>query len=333
IIKDCSLARRDGRLRRIKLDSHAMVFDRMNCSRRLDGSISNPNVSVHRTLRKRDRHPVHARRHEFPSVQLIFAADHQLISGHIDLDDIKSFAGCNADAFTLSDREVVQTLMLTDRMAVDGLYFSTRGARFTHFVARVVFYKSRVVAVRHKADFLALRLCAGFQIEISSNLPHLSFRQIPQRKNCSGKLLLSHLEQEIGLILREIATLPQHKTVAMFIVLDARVVSGCDAIRANLSRHRYQSRELQLCIAGYTRNRSSPRQIITHKRPYDRLFKLLLEIQNVIWNPKIAGDCSSVVYVIQRTTARRHWFFVGRQTPALIPQLHRETDQIEPVAL
>src|SRR5690242_443514 len=142
IIKNRGLARSDGRLRRIKLDSHAMAFNRMNRSRRLTGSISNSNVGSQWSLRRRDRHPVHPRRHKFVFIQLVFAANHQLISRNINLHHVKRFARGNADASSLTDGKVVQSVVLTDRSTVEGLYLSARGARFTHFVTRIVFYKS-----------------------------------------------------------------------------------------------------------------------------------------------------------------------------------------------
>ena len=63
-----------------------------------------------------------------------------------------------------------------------------------------------VVAVGHEADLLTLGLLGGLESEGARLITHLFFGEMTDRKLSGGQLLLGQVEQEVALILVEIAT-------------------------------------------------------------------------------------------------------------------------------
>jgi hypothetical protein len=102
---------------------------------------------------------------------------------------------------------------------------------------------------------------------------------------------------------------------------------------AYLTRDRDKPRELELGVARNARNRSATGQIFFHKRTNDTSLELVFEIQDVKRNAQIFGYAPRIVHVIKRTASRRLRLLIGRKPSTLIPQLHREADDVVALSL
>src|SRR6185295_1138134 len=110
-------------------------------------------------------------------------------------------------------------------------------------------------------------------------------------------------------------------------------MAGGYGLGADLPRDRHEPRELQLGVARDTGNRSASGEIIFDERANNTSLEFIFEIQHVERNAKVFGHASRVVHVVERAASRRLRLLIGRKPPALIPQLHREADDVVPLAL
>src|SRR4051794_17819305 len=83
--------------------------------------------------------------------------------------------------------------------------------------------KRRVIAVRHKANLLAIVFRGYGKPQLSCELAHFRFHKPSQRKSSARKLLLRQAEQEIRLILGSVYSGPHLVTVRIFVVADPRI--------------------------------------------------------------------------------------------------------------
>ncbi len=137
-------------------------------------------------------------------------------------------------------------------------------------------------------------------------------------------------EEEIRLVLRAIGGALQQPATSLLIEFHARIVAGCDRIGADLLRDRQQLIELKVVVAEAARDGSASRQILLHERTNDVALKAVLVIDYVIGNANRLGDAAGIVHVVQRAAAaldRVRHALVPRQ-PALVPELHRQADNV-----
>src|SRR5262249_6426479 len=122
--------------------------------------------------------------------------------------NIKRLSRSDANASTLTDCVSMQACVLADHSSLRSSYFSNLHLSRTHFVTRVVFDKTRIIAIRHEANLLALGFLGGFQSHASRDFTHFRLGLIAERKHRSLKLLLGHFKQKVRLILRVVSPLP-----------------------------------------------------------------------------------------------------------------------------
>src|SRR5215471_12310822 len=94
---------------------------------------------------------------------------------------------------------------------------------------------------------------------------NLRLGQITKRKNGSLQLLLRHLEQKVGLILRQIESLFESKPASFLVIFNAGVMPGGHTIRSHLSCDIDELGELQLGVAGHTRNGGPTTKIVLNE--------------------------------------------------------------------
>src|SRR5262245_16831216 len=225
----------------------------------------------------------------------------------------------------------MQPCVLSDDISIRRRYLSLRNAArrdVCHFVLRVILHESRVVAIRNKTDLLALRLLRSGETERAGNIPRFRLGHLAKRERGALELFLRQLEEKVGLILGKIPPLLENEPARGRIIFHAGIVSGCDSIGADLPGQRYEPCEFELAVTGDAWNRRSPRKIVFDEGPDNSTFKLVLEIDHVERKTQPFGDSTSIVYIVERAATRGRRFAVSAQPAALIPQLHRETDDI-----
>src|SRR5204863_9556637 len=122
----------------------------------------------------------------------------------------------------LPELAVLSASVLPTRVALDAddlsLHLTRRDPRL------VLDDRGVAVGLRHEADLVRLLLARDRETAHLRDIAHLRLGQLAEREERFRELRLRQLEEEVGLILREIARLPQLVTVA--ILHDPRVVAG-----------------------------------------------------------------------------------------------------------
>jgi hypothetical protein len=119
----------------------------------------------------------------------------------------------------------------------------------------------------------------------------------------------------------------------VLVIFDSGIVSGSDPLGADLLSQDHQTGKLQLCVARNAGDRSAPRKVSFHEWADDPALELILEIEHIKREAQLFGDTPRVVDIIERAAARRLRLAVGRQSPPLVPQLHREADDVVTLVL
>ena len=120
-----------------------------------------------------------------------------------------------------------QPLMRAERVAVGVDKPSLRGIN-----PRIVPDKGSVIAVRDKADILAIRLLRIDKTMLHCNGAYLVLAQIPQREQHMRKLLLRELIEDIGLILPLIRRLFEKPAPGLPVPLHTGVMPGGHRVKS-----------------------------------------------------------------------------------------------------
>src|SRR5262245_5090421 len=153
--------------------------------------------------------PVHPRRGERRSLQLIAWTNRDVPAVGVDLQHVQRRARCDAEPLALADREAMNAVVPAQRLArlVDDRTGALRRGR-------VCRDERGVLAIRDEADLLTVRLIGHSKPE----RPYLSadrrLGQTADRKARTGKLILGQRKEEIRLILLRIrASLEQPHSI------------------------------------------------------------------------------------------------------------------------
>src|SRR6476646_3238785 len=104
-------------------------------------------------------------------------------------------------------------------------------------------------------------------------------------------------------------------------------MAGGQTLRTDLARHAQKRLELYIGVAAGAGNGRAPGEILVHEWAHDALLELLLEIHDVVRKVEVLGDTLGVVDVIERAAAMLLGAIALQlRQAALIPELHRETD-------
>src|SRR5579859_7852306 len=98
--------------------------------------------------------------------------------------------------------------------------------------------------------------------------------------------------------MREAAPAP-----GLFVLADARVMAGGQALRTDLPRHAHQRLELYVGVALGAGDGRSAGEILLDERAHHARFKFLLEINYIVRKLQVLRDTLRVVHVVQRATA------------------------------
>ena len=109
----------------------------------------------------------------------------------------------------------------------------------------------------------------------------------------------------------------------------AGVMSGRDAVGANLAGGDEKLVELEMVVAQRARDGSASGEILVDEGTDDVGLEALLLVDDVIRNTKLFGDMAGVVHVVDGAATALNGFghaFVASET-ALVPELKREADE------
>ena len=149
------------------------------------------------------------------------------IGSRIDRADEYRLSPGVAQTLALPDRIVDQTFMGADGMPLQ--IHESAGLRSGS--ASVPLHDLRIIAVRHEADVLAVRLIRVHKAVLRRDAPRLLLCIFPQGEQRVRQLLLSEAVQHIALVLGRIEPLFQQKS-AVRTLLDAGVMPGHDLFAA-----------------------------------------------------------------------------------------------------
>src|SRR5262245_20250923 len=108
---------------------------------------------------------------------------------------------------------------------------------------------------------------------------------------------------------------------------DARVVAGGQAIGADLASHAKEGLKLHVGVAVGAGDGSAPAEIVVYEGSDDALFKLLLEVDDVVREIQMLRDALGVVDIVEGAATVLRWpICLELGQPALIPELHGKAD-------
>ena len=146
---------------------------------------------------------------------------------------------------------------------------------------RALIDKVRIVAVRHKADFLAVRLRCDRKPGRCRDGAHLGLLVLSDRHQGMGKLALREVIERIALIL--CGGLGACERVApVFKRQHPRVVTGRNVIRPEHKAARKQRFPLHIAIAGNAGIRRAPKAVLPHKVIDDIALEFRAKVHHIV---------------------------------------------------
>ena len=190
--------------------------------------------------------------------------------------------------------------------------------------AAVALDERRVIAVRHEADLVAVRLVRDRQTECPGVRANgvLVQRRRQETDACASCACVS-VNRKYDWSFAIVHAALQPEAAADRVAIDARVVPGGDRLRAEALRAGRERRELQVAVAVDARNRRPARGVLLDEVRHDVLAELALEVDDVVGDAEARGDAACVVEVVDGAAAAE-----TRLTAALIVQLHRQADDL-----
>ena len=158
-----------------------------------------------------------------------------------------------------------------------------------------------------------------------------SFAKFAEGKFAARKLFLRKPPEKIGLILCGIECAKKLEAASGFVAANPGVVAGGETIGADLASHAEQRLKLHVGVAVGASDRSASAEIVLHERAHDAIFKLMLEVYDVVGKVKMLRDALGVVDIVERAAAMLRRALSGERTlqfgqAALIPELHGKPD-------
>ena len=109
-----------------------------------------------------------------------------------------------------------------------------------------------------------------------------------------------------------------------------RVVTGGDALSANLPGDNQQLIELQVVVAQAAGDRSASGNVLFHERAHHITLEALFVIDHIVRDADLLGDAAGVVDIVERAAASLNGLghALASGETALVPELHGQTDDI-----
>src|ERR1022692_92848 len=154
----------------------------------------------HRLAQLGRRHQVHPARAEGARVKLLVFADYYLPGLVVDLNHVQRRTGGYAKSLALPDREVVNSGVLADHLAVGGNHFagnhlarnllSSNASRFISVLRKIGFEKALVVAAGDETDFLRVGLFGDRETVLAGQFAYLGLGHTAKGEQSAAQLFL-----------------------------------------------------------------------------------------------------------------------------------------------
>src|ERR1043165_3711550 len=134
----------------------------------------------------------------------------------------------------------MQALALADGEKLDAVVLAELATVDVHGVAAMLLdelrllEKAAVILVGEETDFHALFLFSGLQLGLAGDFARVGLAQLAEREERAGELLLLEREEEVALVLAQVASAPEQHA-AVVAAFESRVVAGGDEIGAKLA--------------------------------------------------------------------------------------------------
>src|SRR5262249_12305099 len=154
----------------------------------------------------------------------------------IDLENIETLGGGDAESASLSDREPEVSAMLPD-VPAGGVFQTARPGRQL-LAERLRVARDEIGGPRpfgNETDLLTLGLVGGRQIRASRAPAHFFLRQVSHGKPRGFELRRSQVVEKIGLILRRVSPLLEEPAPGNRVCLAAHVVARRDGLASHRS--------------------------------------------------------------------------------------------------
>ncbi len=188
------------------------------------GAVAYPTFTAQGGARSGDGDPVEAGDGAFRLGGLFTATDDDAIHDGIEFHHIEGVGGGYAEAFALADGVVVDAAMGSQYPAVGG-------DDFPLFGGDVLIEEGLHGAVGfNQAKVLAFGFFGGGEVVLVGETAGFCFGDFPQREEGMGQHFLGEVVEEIGLVFVEVEGAEELVAIAPFVVLNAGIVAGGDAI-------------------------------------------------------------------------------------------------------
>ena len=258
---------------------------------------------------------MHTGHEAFSCKQRLVRADDDGVPLRQDLHDINFAVRRHPQAPALADGIVDNAAVGADNIAVQ----VEERAGFWRF-AGAALDDLRVIAVRDKADVLAVVLAGVDQAGFGGNFTRFGLTQAAKRELDPRKRLLCQIVEHVALVLRLVEGL--FEDVLLPFPLDAGIVPGGDIAAAHDIGALKQLVEFQIAVAVDAGVRRNAVLIGVHKAVDDALGEFVLEVEDIIRHTEAVGHTACVLDIVERTAG------VGLRNARvfIIIELHRAAD-------
>src|SRR5215471_6637178 len=110
-------------------------------------------------------------------------------------------------------------------------------------------------------------------------------------------------------------------------------MTGGDGVRSNLLCDNQQLIKLQVIVAETARDGRAPGKVLFDERTHHVTLKALLMIHDVIGYSDLLSHTAGIVDVVERAaaTVNRFRHALASSQPPLVPELHRQADDVVPL--
>ena len=164
--------------------------------------------------------------------------------------------------------------------------------------------ESRVVAVGHEADVLALGLFRRDEAVGAGHLAHLVLGQLAQRKQHVGERVLGEVVQHVALILSRVTRPQKLPTPGRLVPAAPGVMSRGHVIEPQLAPALLQRLEFQEPITGDAGVGRAALEIGPAERVHHRRIETIAQIEGIVGNAETPAHRSRIFCIARRSAGR-----------------------------
>ena len=180
-----------------------------------------------------------------------------------------------------------------------------------------------VVVVRHEADLHALLLVGRLELAVMRHRAGIALGLLAQRKHRARQLILPQREQEVALVLAQVAAPLEQRPGAVRAPLHPREVASGDILRPELVCPLDEPPELEVLVAHHARVRRAARLVFVGEVLDDLALKLRRLVNQVIRNAQLVAHGPRI-----RDRLRPAALVLGARHAVLRPKLERDAHHV-----